>query len=301
MVRLARERGGNPDDPHRRAPARLRAVAAVARGRARLARAVRGRPPRLAHRVLGDVDARARPHPRPARWRHRPHLPAPRVRDRAERIDHRQAVRQALAALGDGELRGREDVEIARQPRVRQRPVEGARTRARSGSHCCVTTTVTGSTGTTPTWKKAPRCSTDCWPPPNAIAARIRGRSRSESVTRSTTISTHHARSTRSTISPARSSPEAMTRTRTRCCASSDDCSASTSNARSASARRTDIQGQPGRQRAAGEFSAVSRSRRPICRAGSGWRDERAGLCIPGACSQRIDERTSWSGSSSRS
>ena len=41
--------------------------------------------PGLAHRVLGDVDARARPDARPARRRHRPHLPAPRVRDRAER------------------------------------------------------------------------------------------------------------------------------------------------------------------------------------------------------------------------
>ena len=31
MVELARERGGNPDDPHRRDAARLRALAAVAR------------------------------------------------------------------------------------------------------------------------------------------------------------------------------------------------------------------------------------------------------------------------------
>ena len=41
--------------------------------------------PGLAHRVLGDGDARARPDARPARRRHRPDLPAPRVRDRAER------------------------------------------------------------------------------------------------------------------------------------------------------------------------------------------------------------------------
>ena len=34
MVKLARARGGNPDDPHRRAAARLRALAAVARRRA---------------------------------------------------------------------------------------------------------------------------------------------------------------------------------------------------------------------------------------------------------------------------
>ena len=55
------------------------------RRRAGVARAVRRRPPGLAHRVLGDGDARARPDARPARRRHRPHLPAPRVRDRAER------------------------------------------------------------------------------------------------------------------------------------------------------------------------------------------------------------------------
>ena len=123
--------------PRRSAPARaarLRAVAAVARRRARVARAVRRRPARLAHRVLGDGDARARPDARSARRRHRPHLPAPRVRDRAERGAHRRAVRPALAALGDGQLRGREDVEVARQPRVRQRPAEGRPTRARSGS-----------------------------------------------------------------------------------------------------------------------------------------------------------------------
>ena len=83
--------------------------------------------PGLAHRVLGDGDARARPDPRPPRRRHRPHLPAPRVRDRAERVAHRRAVRAALDALGDGQLRGREDVEVARQPRVRQRPAEGRR------------------------------------------------------------------------------------------------------------------------------------------------------------------------------
>ena len=64
---------------------------------------------------------------RPARRRHRPDLPAPRVRDRAEREPHGQAVRHALAALGDGQLRGREDVEVARQPRVRRRAAEDRR------------------------------------------------------------------------------------------------------------------------------------------------------------------------------
>ena len=75
-----------------------------------------------------------RPDARPARWRHRPDLPAPRVRDRAERERHRQAVRAPLDALGDGQLRGREDEQVARQPRVRERPARRWPTRARSGS-----------------------------------------------------------------------------------------------------------------------------------------------------------------------
>ena len=107
--------------------ARLRALAAVARRRARVARAVRRRASRLAHRVLGHGDARARSDDRPARRRHRPDLPPPRVRDRAEREPHGEAVRDALAALGDGQLRRREDVEVARQPRLRRRAVEERR------------------------------------------------------------------------------------------------------------------------------------------------------------------------------
>ena len=95
----ARRQSRRPAPP---CAARLRALAAVAVRRARVARAVRRRPARLAHRVLGDGDARARTDARPARRRHRPDLPAPRVRDRAERGDHRRAVREALVALGDG-------------------------------------------------------------------------------------------------------------------------------------------------------------------------------------------------------
>ena len=79
MVRLARARGGNPDDPHRRAPLDFvlwqPSLADEPAWRAPFGVG----PPRLAHRVLGDGDARARPDARPARWRHRPHLPAPRV------------------------------------------------------------------------------------------------------------------------------------------------------------------------------------------------------------------------------
>ena len=123
-----------PRRPAPARPARLRAVAAVAPRRAGVARAVRGRAAGLARRVLGDGDGEPRHRHRPARRRHRPHLPAPRVRDRAEREHHRRAVLPPLGALGDGELRGREDVEVARQPRVRERSPQDGPTRARSGS-----------------------------------------------------------------------------------------------------------------------------------------------------------------------
>src|SRR5438105_4889216 len=95
--------------------------------RAGVAGALRGRPPRLARGVLRDGDAGARADARSARRRHRPDLPASRERDRPERVPHRQAVRAALDALGDGVLRGREDEQVARQPRVRERPAEGGR------------------------------------------------------------------------------------------------------------------------------------------------------------------------------
>ena len=77
---FAAERGGNVDDPQQARPARLRALAAVARRRAVLGVAVGPGPPGLAHRVLGAGPARARHHHRPARRRRRPDLPAPRVR-----------------------------------------------------------------------------------------------------------------------------------------------------------------------------------------------------------------------------
>ena len=120
-------RGGNPDDPHRRDPLDFVLWQPSLPDEPVVAGAVRRRPPGLARRVLGDGDARARPHHRPARRRHRPHLPAPRVRGRAERERHRPDLLAPLGALGDGELRGREDVEVARQPRVRERPPEDGR------------------------------------------------------------------------------------------------------------------------------------------------------------------------------
>ena len=86
------QRGGNPDDPHRRDPLDFvlwqpslpdepawRAPFGVGRPGWHVECSV------MAMHELG-------PHPRPARRRHRPHLPAPRVRDRAEREHHRRAV-----------------------------------------------------------------------------------------------------------------------------------------------------------------------------------------------------------------
>ena len=63
----------------------------------------------MSHRYLGDSLR----HPR---RRLGPHLPAPRERDRA--VGGRlRLVRALLDALGDGQLRRREDVEVARQRR----------------------------------------------------------------------------------------------------------------------------------------------------------------------------------------
>ena len=173
MIKLAATRGGSPDDPHRRDPLDFvlwqpslpdepawRAPFGVGR-------------PGLARRVLGDGDPEPGPDARSARRRHRPDLPAPRVRDRAERERHRRAVLAPLDALGDGELRGREDEQVARQPRVRERPARRRPTRERSVSRSCGTTTAPASSGTTPTSTRGPRCSTA-----SIAAARPRARRR---------------------------------------------------------------------------------------------------------------------------
>ncbi len=79
--------------------------------------------PGLAHRVLGDVAQAPR---RPARHPHRrrgQHLPAPRVRDRAERGLHRPALRELLDARQVPAGRRRQDVQEPGQrlqPRRRQ-------------------------------------------------------------------------------------------------------------------------------------------------------------------------------------
>ena len=122
--RCARERGGNVDDPNKRDPLDFVLWQPSARRRAVVGVAVGPGPAGLAHRVLGAGPARARHHHRPARRRRRPDLPAPRVRGGPERGRHRPAVRAPLDAPGDGPHGRREDVEVARQPGVRQRPAE---------------------------------------------------------------------------------------------------------------------------------------------------------------------------------
>ena len=104
-------------------PDGLRALEALDRRRARLALALGPRPPRLAHRVLGDVRGAARRLLRHPRRRHRPRLPAPRERDRPVALRPPGGrVRALLAAQRLPERRRREDVEVARQLLHRARP-----------------------------------------------------------------------------------------------------------------------------------------------------------------------------------
>ena len=72
------------------------------------------RPPRLAPRVLGDGDGPARRDARPPLRRHRPHLPAPRGRDRAERSGDGEAVLALLVPRRVPAHRRREDGEARR-------------------------------------------------------------------------------------------------------------------------------------------------------------------------------------------
>ena len=119
--RLARARGGNPDDPHRRDPLDFVLWQPSLRRRARVARAVRRRPARA-----GTSSAR--------RWRctstaRRSTCTAAAPTSSSRTTSARSRRARALTgepfvapldALGDGQLRGREDVEVARQPRVRR-------------------------------------------------------------------------------------------------------------------------------------------------------------------------------------
>ena len=75
--------------------------------------------PGLAHRMLGDGRGAPRGNHRYPRRRHRPAVPAPRERSRAERMRaRRQALRAVLAAQRHAGVRRIEDVEVARQRRA---------------------------------------------------------------------------------------------------------------------------------------------------------------------------------------
>ncbi len=111
--------------PQQAPPARLRAVAALARRRAVVGVPLGPGPARLAHRVLGPGPARAGGDARrPRRWPG-PGLPPSRVRDRPVRVGHRPAVRPSLAARRPGRAGRHQDVQVPRQPGLRGRPGEG--------------------------------------------------------------------------------------------------------------------------------------------------------------------------------
>ena len=141
MLQLARERGGNPDDPHKRDPLDFVLWQPSAPGRAGLGLAVGAGPSRLAHRVLGPGPAGAGRDHRPARRRLRSHLSASRVRGGPVRGRDRVAVRPALDARRDGAPGRHQDVEVARQPGVRARPAQGlGRGRHPAGRPAAITT-----------------------------------------------------------------------------------------------------------------------------------------------------------------
>ena len=80
MIELSRERGADPDDPRKRHPLDFVLWQLSAPGRAQLAEPVGAGPSRMAHRVHGDVNRRARSSRRHSWRRRRPDLPASRVR-----------------------------------------------------------------------------------------------------------------------------------------------------------------------------------------------------------------------------
>ena len=213
MVRLARERGGNPDDPHRRDP--LDFV--------------------LWQPSLPDEPSWHAPFGvgRPG-WHVECSVMA--MHELGPTIDlhgggtdlifphHECEVAQSesitgepfsppLGALGDGELRGREDVEVARQPRVRERPPEDGRpARDPARAHAPPLPRRLRVA------RHRPRRGHRAAAPPARRRRRAR-RCRPAPLRRracappSTTTSTRRARSRRSTTSPARCSPAATTPT----------------------------------------------------------------------------------------
>ena len=124
MIELAAAHGGRPDDPFKEDPLDFVLWQPSAPGEPAWESLWGPGRPGWHIECSALAHARARPHHRPPRRGQRPDLPAPRVRVGAVRGGHGFAFRQALDARRDGAPRGREDVEVARQPRLRP-PVAG--------------------------------------------------------------------------------------------------------------------------------------------------------------------------------
>ena len=92
--------------------ARLHPLEGGEGGGTRVGKPLGARTPRLAHRVLGDVDEVSRDHDRYARRRPGSHFPPSRERDRAERGGDGEAVYPLLDAQRPPEPPRREDVEV---------------------------------------------------------------------------------------------------------------------------------------------------------------------------------------------
>ena len=220
MVRLARARGGNPDDPHRRDPLDF------VLWQPSLADEPAWRAPFGVGRPGWHIECSAMSMQElgPTLDLHGggtdlifPHHECEVAQ--SEALTGR-AVRAPLAALGDGGVRGREDEQVARQPRVRERPVEGRRP-ARDPPRVDA-----------PPLPLRLRVARHRHPGRHRAAAPARGRraarhrarpdraSRARCGPRSTTTSTRRRRSRRSPSWPTRSSPAARTRPRPTRCAS---------------------------------------------------------------------------------
>ena len=120
MIRLSRERGGDPDRPGKRHPTDALLWRMAREGEPSWETRPRTGASGLARRVCRDRAEPARPAVRPQRRRLGPDLPAPRVRRGARRGAHRRpSLREALRARRDDRAGRREDEQEPRQPGVR--------------------------------------------------------------------------------------------------------------------------------------------------------------------------------------